>query len=210
MHSDLILLKHKNPNRSQQSPPGWFSQVNWFFPALQAWKHLPAVRKAPPSKTISLAPLFPGRWPRTSYLCLNSRGVRPCNVTERETHPRSSPSKKTQLPPLSARGQWWQLTSALPPHLPRANSPCMLEAASWGRHGCWGLKEAKSEPLFTWDKWPSTATLRIRHEGLSSQHCINLQGLHPTLQPHLLLHCLLFPGRFSRFGLQHVFPSSLP
>lgn len=51
MHSELLLLKHKNPNKSQQAPPGWFSQVNWFFPALLAWKHLPAVRKAPPSKT---------------------------------------------------------------------------------------------------------------------------------------------------------------
>lgn len=119
MHWDLILLKHKNPNRSQQSPPDSFSQVNWFFPALWAWKHLPAVRKAPPSKTISLALLFPGRWPRTSYLCLNSLGVRPCNVTHRETHLRSSSSKKTQLPPLPAWEWRWQQTPTLasPPSL---------------------------------------------------------------------------------------------
>lgn len=84
MHSDVLLLKHKNPNRSQQAPPGWFSQVSWFFPASLAWKHLPAVRKAPPSKTTNPAPLFPSRWPRTSYVCLNSLSVRPCNITQGE------------------------------------------------------------------------------------------------------------------------------
>lgn len=83
----------------------------------------------------------------------------------------------------------------LPPHLPCAKSPRMLQAASWGRHSCLGLKEGKSEPLFTWDKWPSTAALLICHEG--SQHCISLQRLHPKLQPHPLLCCLLLPGCFS-------------
>lgn len=99
MHSDLLLLKHKNPNRSQQAPPGWFSQVNWFFPALLTWKHLPAVRKAPPSKTTNPAPLFPGRWPRTSYICLNNLS----NITQRETHLTRSSSRKARSQPLCTR-----------------------------------------------------------------------------------------------------------
>lgn len=162
MHWDLILLKHKNPNRSQQSPPDSFSQVNWFFPALWAWKHLPAVRKAPPSKTINLAPLFPGRWPRTSYLCLNSLGARLCNVTQRETHLRSSSSKKTQLPPLPARERRWQSTPALASPPAPCQEPTHTGTDSWGRHSCWGLKGAKSEPLFT------------------KQHCWSTMKAHST------------------------------
>lgn len=214
MHSDVLLLKHKNPNRSQQAPPGWFSQVSWFFPASLAWKHLPAVRKAPPSKTTNPAPLFPSRWPGTSYICLSSLSIRPCNITQRETHSTSSSSGKARSQPLCARERWWQPTPALP-------APCQ-EAVCAGKSlfRQARLQRARGSQILTTShlrQMPkygrAPASLRSgKSQALSSHHCISspYSMCIQRLQPHLLLHCLLLPDGFSPFRLQASFPFLTP
>lgn len=216
MHSDLLLLKHKNPNRSQQAPPGWFSQVNWFFPASLAWKHLPAVRKAPPSKT-SPTPLFPGRWPRTSCICFNSLSIMPCNITPRETHFTSSSSRKAWSSPLCARARWWQSPPALPPCLLCAKRPhagnSLFRQARLQR--AWG---SQFLPLLTWDKCPNMEALLLPWDQWGAQplaHTITsalaaYSICISRLQPHLLLRCLLLPDLLSPFGFQALFPFFAP
>lgn len=209
MHSDLLLLKHKNPNRSQQAPPGWFSQVNWFFPALLTWKHLPAVRKAPPSKTTNPAPLFPGRWPRTSYICLNNLS----NITQRETHLTRSSSRKARSQPLCTRTM--VATNTRPASLP---APCQ-EAACAGNslfrqawlQRTWGSQIlATSHPRQMPKYGSASASLRsVGSQALSSHHCISscsLRRVHlktatpspsPVPSPSRSLLSLWITGTFS-------------
>ena len=215
MHSDLLLLKHKNPNRSQRAPPGWFSQVNWFFPALLAWKHLLAVRKAPPSKTTSTAPLFPGRWPRKSCICLNSLSIMPCNLTQRATHFTNSPSRKAQSQPLRAWEWWWQQMPTLP--APRQEATCAgnsLFRQAWLQRA-WG---SQFSPLLTRDKCPNMEALLLRWDQWRAKplahtiaSALAAYNLHTQrLQTHLLLCCLLLPVPFSPSRQQALFPFLTP
>lgn len=173
MHSDLLLLKHKNPNRSQQAPPGWFSQVNCLFPASLAWEHLPAVRKAPPSKTTSPAPLFPGRWPRTSNICLSS------TVTSHSRRCTSQALQIAQSQTLHAQEWWWQQNPAL-------STPCQeavhegnsLYRQAWLQRA-WGSQILTTSHPRQMPKYGHTPALlrSVRSQALSSHHCIRSHSL---------------------------------
>lgn len=185
MNLDLLSLKGKKPTkkktRRQSSRPllDWFSQGNWFFPALLAWntsqpweRHLLHRQQA--------AALLPGRWPRTSFIGTNSLNIRPCGTTQRETlqliqtggHNRNlsvhESCRSNQSPSLSLLALSRQRAHAL---------------------GAASLKTGKAaqslrKPVPTTshpDKCPNKAMLLlcwdVWSQALSSQHCVSSSSL---------------------------------
>lgn len=138
MHSDLLLLKHKNPNRSQQAPPGWFSQVNSFFPALLIENtSLPWERHLLQRQQAWLLSFQVGDLGQVTYastalaLGPNTEGntLQQLFKQERDHNLRrhKNDGGKQQAPCLL-----------------HVKSQRVLETASSGRNGCRGLEEVKS------------------------------------------------------------------